>query len=229
MSHEHEGVGGYLDFHNQEMKRLVKEGGFRNESSASIPAWNNPSGDRRRLINTVLQLNCAFIFCFRAKEKIKPKTGGSPIQLGWQAIAGEEFGFEMTVRCLLQPGAKGVPDWSSEAQKLGVPKRIKDHEDIFLNGVQLDESIGERLAKWASGGSEKKANPKAIDPPAQQKTDPSAKTIDLQTRAHEAAMNGMEAFKEFWSGLSSPEQKLIVDLKEELKSVAADVDKEKAK
>ena len=149
-SHEHEGPMGYLEFHAAEVQRLIKEGGFRNEYSAAIPAWNKPSAERRVLINTILQLNCAFIFCFRAKEKIKPVKGGSPIELGWQAIAGEEFGYEMTARCLLTPGAKGVPDWTPEAEKLGVPKRIKDHESILRNGRQLDEAVGEELARWAT-------------------------------------------------------------------------------
>lgn len=151
ISHEHEGPGGYLDFHEQEVQRLIKDGGFKSEFSAQIPAWNKPAQRRRTLINTVLQLNCAFIFCFRAKEKIKPISGGKPIDLGWQAIAGEEFGFEMTARCLLTPGCKGVPDWSRDAEKLGVPKRIKDHESILKEGRQLDEACGQELARWASG------------------------------------------------------------------------------
>lgn len=150
-SHEHEGLGGYLDLHDQEVKRLCATGGFKSEFAAAIPAWARPSAQRRTLINTLLQLNCAFIFCFRAKEKIKPVKGGNPIELGWQAIAGEEFGYEMTARCLLKPGAKGVPDWSQEAERLGVPKRIKDHVSIFKDGQQLDEATGEALARWASG------------------------------------------------------------------------------
>lgn len=156
MSHEHEGQGGYLDYHAQEVQRLMKDpkdggGGFRSEYSAAIPAWNKPSAERRHLINTLLQLNCAFIFCFRSKEKIKPVKGGQPLELGWQAIAGEEFGYEMTARCLLKPGAQGVPDWTEDAQKLGVPKRIKEHAEILRDGRQLDETVGEELAKWAAG------------------------------------------------------------------------------
>jgi hypothetical protein len=152
-SHEHEGAGGYLDLHEKEVKRLCSTGGFKTEFAAAIPAWARPSAQRRTLINTILQLNCAFVFCFRAKEKIRPVKGGNPIELGWQAIAGEEFGYEMTARCLLKPGAKGVPDWSREAESLGVPKRIKDHVSIFLDGKQLDEQTGIALANWAKGST----------------------------------------------------------------------------
>lgn len=153
MSHEHEGPGGYLEYHDEEVKRLIESGGFRNEYAASIPAWNKPVARRRRLINTMLQINCAFIFCFRAKEKLKIQKGKDPVQLGWQAISGEEFVFEMLDRCLLLPGCKGVPDWSPEAFSLGVPKREDDHVAIFAEGRQLDEEMGAQLALWAAGAA----------------------------------------------------------------------------
>jgi hypothetical protein len=151
MSHEHEGPGGYLDYHEQEVKRLVDKGGFRNEMAAQIPAWNRPAQRRRLLINTILQINCAFVFCFRAKEKLQIKKGDDPKPLGWQAIAGDEFVYEMTARCLLLPGAAGVPDWSDDAFRLGVPKLPKSLRHAFENGKQLDEATGEKLARWASG------------------------------------------------------------------------------
>ena len=153
MSHEHEGPGGYLDYHDQEVQRLIKDGGFRNEYAASIPAWNKPVARRRRLINTLLQINCAFVFCFRAKEKLKIEKGKDPIQLGWQAIAGDEFVFEMTVRCLLLPGAGGVPDWSEASFKQGVPKRASSHVGMFREGQPLDEDTGRQLAEWAAGNA----------------------------------------------------------------------------
>lgn len=154
MSHEHEGPGGYLEFHDEEVARLVKDGGFRNEYAASIPAWMKPVARRRRLINSILQINCAFVFCFRAKEKLKIQKGKDPVQLGWQAIAGEEFVFEMLDRCLLLPGSKGVPDWSEDAFKLGVPKREDEHAHILADGRQLDEDMGVELAKWAAGNAQ---------------------------------------------------------------------------
>lgn len=154
MSHEHEGQGGYLEFHDEEVKRLIEHGGFRNEYAAQLPAWVKPVARRRNLINRLLQINCAFVFCFRAKEKLKIQKGKDPVQLGWQAIAGEEFVFEMTVRCLLPPGASGVPDWSEEAFKLGVPKRAASHAAMFKDGKPLDEDTGRQLAEWAKGSTQ---------------------------------------------------------------------------
>lgn len=157
MSHEHEGEGGYLESHEAELDRLVansksSEPDWKKRQNQNFSAWKKPSAERRRLINGILQMNCAFVFCFRAKEKLKLVKGQEPIQLGWQAIAGEEFAFEMTVRCLLQPGSNGVPDWSEEAFKHGVPKRGSQHVGLVPDGAQLSEAIGERMAVWAMGG-----------------------------------------------------------------------------
>jgi len=106
MSHEHEGAGGYLETHEFELDRMAGDD-YKKRDRMTFTAWIKPAAARRRLINKILQLNCAFVFCFRAKEKLKIMRGAEPIQLGWQAIAGDEFAFEMTVRCLLPAGAGG--------------------------------------------------------------------------------------------------------------------------
>jgi hypothetical protein len=65
MSHEHEGPGGVLEMHAAEHARI---GG---KESVKMLAWQKPKQERRRLINSILQMSCNFIFCFRAKEKLK--------------------------------------------------------------------------------------------------------------------------------------------------------------
>lgn len=152
MSHEHESTDGYLEYHEKELTRIAGDD-WKARQKATFTAWIKPSADRRKLINKILQIDCAFIFCFRSKEKLKIVAGGQPIPLGWQAIAGEEFAYEMTVRCLLTPGANGVPDWSESAFKNHVAKLGDSHKVMFPVGKQLDESIGERLALWAKGDS----------------------------------------------------------------------------
>lgn len=152
MSHEHESTDGYLEYHEKELTRIAGDD-WKARQKATFTAWIKPSADRRKLINKILQIDCAFIFCFRSKEKLKIVAGGQPIPLGWQAIAGEEFAYEMTVRCLLTPGANGVPDWSESAFKNHVAKLGDSHKVMFTVGKQLDESIGERLALWAKGDS----------------------------------------------------------------------------
>jgi hypothetical protein len=153
MSHEHEGPGGYLELHETELDKIAgANADYKRRQQCTFTAWIRPAQERRRLINALLQLNCCFIFCFRAKEKLLIRKGQEPLNLGWQAIAGDEFAYEMTARCLLVPGCHGYPDWSKDAFNMGVPKRMEDHAAILKDGEQLNEQMGEQLAKWAAGG-----------------------------------------------------------------------------
>ncbi len=145
MSHEHEGPGGVLEIQAAEFVRLgPKLQGL---------SWNKPKSEHRRLINTILQFNCNFIFCFRAKEKlnwdIKP-----PKPLGFMAIGGGEWMFEMTTQCLLLPQSNGVPAWTStmDGEKETI-KRPKQFLGVLGEPTQLSEDIGEAMAKWAAGSS----------------------------------------------------------------------------
>ena len=147
MSHEHEGQGGVLEMHEAELNRL---GGDRNKMT--MLAWQKPKSERRQLINSILQQPVNFIFCFRAKEKMKLVPGKSPEARGWQPIAGEEFVFEMTLNCLLPPGANGVPEWNpeekAERQMIKLPQQFRS---ILTPGRALSIAVGRELAKWAEG------------------------------------------------------------------------------
>jgi hypothetical protein len=147
MSHEHEGPGGVLDMHDIEHKRLGGKDGTK------LLAWGKPKAQRRRLINSILQLPCNFVFCFRAKEKLKVERGKDPTPMGWMPIAGEEFVYEMTAKFVLLPGANGTPAWKSdypgESAMMKLPEQFRH---IFASGPQLTEDIGQQLAAWAAGG-----------------------------------------------------------------------------
>jgi hypothetical protein len=148
MSHEHEGPGGVLEMHTAEHKRM---GG---KESVKLLAWSKPKQERRRLINSILQMSCNFVFCFRAKEKLKIERGKDPVPLGFMPIAGDEFVYEMTLKCLLLPGANGIPTWHSE--EVGERAMIKLPEQFrqtFAKVPQLTEDIGQELATWAAGAS----------------------------------------------------------------------------
>lgn len=146
MSHEHEGPGGVLEMHAAIHAEM---GGH---PKTSMLAWQKPKAARRRLINSLLQIPCNFIFCFRAKEKMKIVKGADPVPLGFMPIAGEEFVYEMTMKALLLPGANGYPTWSSENQGEQMMMKLPEQfRDIFRERVQLSEEIGARLATWAAG------------------------------------------------------------------------------
>jgi hypothetical protein len=156
MSHEHEGQGGLLDLHDTELTRMAGDD-YRKRESMKMLAWQKPKANRRKLINRILQINANFIFCFRAKETVKPmKVDGKTqvVPLGFMPIAGDEFLFEMTVNCLLLPNAGGIPTWASEnvgeKQMMKLPMQFRD---LFADRKPLDENIGRALAEWARGGS----------------------------------------------------------------------------
>lgn len=147
MSHEHEGPGGVLEMHAAEHTRL---GGTR---GTQMLAWNKPKTERRRLINTILQFNCNFVFCFRAKRKLKIEKGKDPVDLGFMPIGGDEWMYEMTLNCLLLPRSDGVPAWKSElAGEHDVMKLPEQFVGLFPSALQLSEDLGESMAKWAAGG-----------------------------------------------------------------------------
>lgn len=149
MSHEHEGPGGLLEQHANESERLVKQWDSTPDK-VKMSAWVTPKAARRRLINSLVQLGINFIGCFRAKEKIQPKSGGKPENLGWMPIAGPEFIYEMQACALLYPGCEGRPIWRpterGEKQMVKLPGFARE-----MFSPQLDESTGERLARWALG------------------------------------------------------------------------------
>lgn len=151
MSHEHEGQGGMLEMHESEAMRLAKAWKIPVEK-AKMSAWAKPKQDRRRLINTILQIPVNFIFCFRAKKKLKIVRGKDPQPMGYMPIAGEEFVFEMGVNCLLMPGAGGVPTWQTdepgEREMIKLPGWARS---FMATGNPLDEDIGAKLAQWAAG------------------------------------------------------------------------------
>jgi hypothetical protein len=150
-SHEWEGVGGVLEMHETEVQRLSK-GDPNKADRVKMLAWNKPKMQHRRLINTMLQMDVNFICCFRSKQKIKIKKGEEPENRGFLPVSGDDLVYEMTLKCLLLPGADGVPTVQSELE--GERMMIKtplQFRALFAAPKQLSEDIGEALAKWAAG------------------------------------------------------------------------------
>lgn len=146
MTHEHEGPGGILEWHDELMDGSPKK---------FASAWIKPKQARVRLINNILQLGCNAIFCFRAKEKTRYEAGKDPVGLGWMPIGGEEYYFEMTCNMLLYPKSGGVPTW--ETKEIGerfAMKLPEAFEGILAKPQPLSEKIGEEMATWAAGKME---------------------------------------------------------------------------
>ncbi len=165
MSHEHEGPGGLLDLHEKELDRMAGDD-YGKRGRMGMLAWQKPKADRRKLINGLLQMNSNFIFCFRSKESSRPgkdKNGKSIIEnFGFVPIAGSEFVFEMTINMLLLPRANGHPTWQSENKGESMMMKLPEQFRTIFEGknIQLNEDIGEQLARWAKGDSKPAAKAK---------------------------------------------------------------------
>lgn len=155
MSHEHEGPGGVLEWHAKVTAELA-ERWKKDPEKVQMTAWAEPKAARRRLINTLLQLDINGVFCFRAKDKIKVIPGRPPESLGWMPIAGEEFIFEMTTNILLYPGSNGIPTLDpKEVGERGMVKTPGQFESILSSKAALSEDTGEAMARWADGSPAK--------------------------------------------------------------------------
>jgi hypothetical protein len=189
-SHEHEGLGGVLEWHEHEMDRLYGDAVEKaqrfgnkepNRDGYKFSAWIAPKSARQRLINGILQLRANVIFCFRAKEKLKVIPGKQPEPLGWMPIAGDEFLYEMTTCALLMPGANGVPTWNPKEQgERAMIKRPRQFEGLLrrFEGKQLCEEMGAEMAKWAMGD--------AVPSPAPANTEaPKLTKQEIARKAHE--------------------------------------------
>lgn len=153
MSHEHEGEGGVLEWHESEMDRMCK-GDDSKRDKYKFSAWIEPKAARQRLINGILRLSANVIFCFRAKEKLKVIPGKQPEPLGWMPIAGDEFLYELTTCALLMPGANGIPTWNPKEQgEKAMVKRPRQFDELLrrFEKSQLCEEIGAEMARWAMG------------------------------------------------------------------------------
>lgn len=155
MSHEHAGLGGYLEFAEAELDRMAGDN-YGKRQACKLASYIEPSKARRKMIDAIINMRVNFIFCFRAKEKVKPlRDQNNKLEItniGFMPIAGSELVFEMDACCLLLPHAGGVPTWQSD--ELGEKMMIKtaiQFSKIFEKPQPLSEEIGQQLAQWAQG------------------------------------------------------------------------------
>lgn len=155
MTHEHSGEGGYLEMHEAELDRMAGSD-WQKRDKCKWTARIAPAAARRRLNRKIVSVGarCFFILCYRAEDKTKPTKDGKAIHLGWQAETTSKLPYDMTVRFLLPPGSDGrpslKPDTEFEALQIKNPGQFREW---FKPGFQLTEEIGEKLARWALGGT----------------------------------------------------------------------------
>lgn len=142
VSHMHDGPGGILEYHEDELDRLTgKDQGRRDKMN--FAAWVRPKQAENEFIYTMLATKCALILCMRAKEKIK-LVNGKPVEMGWQPIVGERVAFETIFTLMLPPHSRGVPD-------LSISEMREPFDMLVPKGKPIDEALGKILAAWSKG------------------------------------------------------------------------------
>lgn len=166
MTHEHIGEGGYLETAEAVVDRIAGND-YKKREAVKMLGWAKAGPLRQKMIEGIKQLDGAFIFCFRAKEKTKPvkKDGKTEVvDMGFMPIAGEEWVYEMSLNCMLEPRSEGVPTWRSdhvgERMMMKLPAQFKE---IFAEQQPLSEDIGRRLAEWSKGGTASPQTPSAAE------------------------------------------------------------------
>ena len=190
-SHEWEGTGGC-----QEIAETHKLKG--------MPNWALAKRSHKRFVNRCLFSTMHFIFCLRARDKVKIlKVNGREevIPVGIQPIAEKNFVFEATLSLMLEEG-------SHFATPIKVPEPLAG---IFPGGRMITREDGERIRQWADGGE--------VISPAEQ----------LRKRARAVSEDGMAAYTEFFGTLTAAQKKeLAASTHAENKALAESSDKDRA-
>lgn len=149
------GIGGVLDWQEEELQAMVERAKQRNDrrseyairEAGKMAAWIKPKGGHKAMVYSFLQRRMPIIFAIRGEETIKPgENGEKPTKL-FKSICSPTFPFEITVSFRLATEAKGIIDLTD-------PKSYKmegPHQAIFHHGEQISEAHGAALAAWARG------------------------------------------------------------------------------
>lgn len=159
-SMEWAGVGGVLDWHDEELQRMAGDD-FGKRERMKMAAWIKPKVAHKQMVLSFLNRRIPIIFSIRGEESVKPGGPGQKPEKVFKAICNAQFPYELTVAFRLAADRKGIIDLSD-------PKSWKmegAHQAIFRDGEQLSEEHGARLAAWARGSDAPVSQPEARKPP----------------------------------------------------------------
>lgn len=143
MSDEHEGEGGYLEWHDREVP---------NSGGNKWAAWAKPSASRRKLVAGFQQIKVPLIFTFRAREKTK-QVGSKIVPVGFVPVAPADIVHALDLTCLLPHRANGVAVWQSTKEGEDFVIKLPEFlSPLIAKGDVLSEDLGEALARWQMDG-----------------------------------------------------------------------------
>lgn len=217
-SHEHEGVGGMIDFQESEVRRMAGDD-FAKQERVKMLAWAKPKAARRQLLNGMVAMrDVTFIQCFRAGDVSKPVKGANGkaevVHMGFVPIGGREFIFEATVALFLPPASRGVPLLVSEnAGEKMMTKIPRPFDGLFKENEQLSRDHGRRMAEWARGGAASEQGTQRQPVGATQRKN-REKTLTERASAYESALKGAKSAADL-AKIRSDGTELLLDLHHE--------------
>lgn len=154
MSDEHEGEGGYLEFHDEIVNTPKGKPGYVGGNEWA--AWSAPKAARKRLISGLMQIKTPLLFTFRAREKTKTEPGRNGgkdriVNIGFMPVAPLEIVHTLDLTCILPPRADGVPVWTSEKVGEDFVVKLPAFLAPLIQEGALSEATGAALARWAMG------------------------------------------------------------------------------
>lgn len=154
MSDEHEGEGGYLEFHDEIVNTPKGKPGYVGGNEWA--AWSAPKAARKRLISGLMQIKTPLLFTFRAREKTKTEPGRNGgkdriVNIGFMPVSPLEIVHTLDLACILPPRADGVPVWSSEKVGEDFVAKLPAFLAPLIQQGALSEATGAALARWAMG------------------------------------------------------------------------------
>jgi hypothetical protein len=183
---------------------------YKKRESCKMASWIRPKGAHKAMVSKLLQVRAHLILAFRAEQKIEmvrdPQSGKLVVRQkesltgynGWIPICEKNLPFELSASFLLTADKPGVPH---------PIKLMEDHRPLIPLDKPLDESIGEKLAAWARGGS----------------TQPT-KEPSLKARAEQTAELGMLKLEQWWASITKAERLQLKPILEDLKAIADKAD-----
>ena len=151
----------------------------------NMPNWALAKMEHKRFVNYCLTSPMNIIFCLRAREKTKIVEVGNKkefVPVGIQPIAEKNFVFEMLV-------SLRVEEETHHARPIKVPEPLAH---LFPTEALITKEMGERIREWNDGG-----NP--LD-----EFDQTAK------RAKAQALNGVEAYRQYFQSLTKKQKAWLV-------------------
>jgi hypothetical protein len=154
MSDEHEGEGGYLEFHDEIVNTPKGKPGYVGGNEWA--AWSAPKAARKRLISGLMQIKAPLLFTFRAREKTKTEPGRNGgkdriVNIGFMPVAPLEIVHTLDLTCILPPRADGVPVWTSDKVGEDFVVKLPAFLAPLIQEGALSEATGAALARWAMG------------------------------------------------------------------------------